>query len=135
LARSSLVSDRRAERDKDITENPDTWKFGSREIEITEMNKSDILQAALHCVKRIFYYRKQIDYAKRQINKAAEDKDLARFEKKLAFSEGVMTKFSEKLFLLEDRASELGFELPDDYPSLKRALNEQKKEEQNITQS
>ena len=83
-------------------------------------------------MKRIYYYRKQIDYAKRMLHQAESPKDIERFEKKLAFSEGVMTQFSEKLFKLEDRASELGFEIPETYSKLKARINTVKQQQEDL---
>lgn len=108
-----------ADKEIDITRDPDIWKFRSGEVPISTMDKKSVLAASLHAMKRMYYYNKQVHYSTYRINIAKSDNETARWEKEKKKSADIMLMFAEKLERLEDRALELGFQIPDKFEKLK----------------
>lgn len=112
----------------DITQDPNIWVFRSREVPIDEMDKKSVLCAAIHAMKRMYYHNKQVHYSDYRIKIAKSDEEIAKWERTKKKSSDIMLKFAEKLDSLENRALELGFEIPDDYEKVKDLRREHEKE-------
>lgn len=112
----------------DITRDPDIWEFRSKKVPISTMDKKSVLCAAIHAMKRMYYYNKQVHYSDYRIKIAKSDTEIAEWEREKKKSSDIMLLFAEKLERLEDRALDLGFELPEDYEAVKNMRREYEKE-------
>jgi hypothetical protein len=97
-----------------------TWKFNKNTVkEINELNNIEVMKAALHCSKRIHQLNNSFILTE-AYNKVKPDtvklKKLSMLTNKLDF-------FVSKLQLLDDRAEQLGFDIPDKFDLLKKQLD------------
>lgn len=120
-----MVNDK--DEDIDITRSNRVWKFRSKEVLIDDMDKESLLYAAIHAMKRMHYYNKQVHYSQYRFKISQSDKEQAKWEKNKKKSSDIMLMFAEKLEIMEERASELGFQIPDKYEEVKDMLRQHQK--------
>jgi hypothetical protein len=97
-----------------------TWKFNDTNIkEIGELNNIEVMKAALHCSKRIHQLNNSFIITE-AYNKIKSDNTKL---KRLSMLTNKIDFFVSKLTLLDARAEELGFTIPDDFDLLKKQLD------------
>ena len=109
----------------------ETWKFRSREVLISEMDELSVLKAAIHAMKRIYYYNNRYHYAEYRIKTADDDRERAKYERVQKKADDLVIFFADKLEHLEEQALKLGFEIPEKYEELKKLLSKVEAEHEN----
>lgn len=113
----------------------DTWKFGKNEVLIAEMSRMDVISAALHAHKKMYHFNKAYHYAIYKIATATTKEEEELHKRKKQKSDDRFLYFANKLELLEQRAKQLKFRIPDRFEDIKklkdriRELDKEKNEE------
>lgn len=101
----------------------ETWKFSDSEVLISEMNAVSLLYAAIHALKRMYYYKKEFHYCEYRLKIAENKQQHEEFTQKKQKNEKNLLFFSTKLEQLNVRAKQLGFGIPEKYQEVKSLLS------------
>lgn len=120
------------------------WKFGDGNMKnIFEMNAKEVFTCAIHSLKRIRHWTKQAHYYNYQLqttyesdfnNEAKYKKAVERLHYKKTNCNNCIFVFSTKLEALNDRAIELGKEIPEKFDDIKKELSVIRKEKELVNE-
>lgn len=98
------------------------WKYSDKEKHIDDMGTVEVLKCALHAMKRMYYYNKKFHYYDYRGKIAETKKEIDHYKDKRDSVHDILNLFCNKLEHLDDRAIDLGFEIPEEFEAVKQLL-------------
>lgn len=88
-----------------------TWKTSDKETPINEMDKLFVLKAAKQCIRKLHYYDAKMNFLRELRKEKKYLYSMCTVEIKTLFNKS--KAFAHLLEQMDNRAAELGFEMPE----------------------
>ncbi len=99
--------------------NNNVWKFTRRTLPIPKMNKAEVFVSAIECYKRMEGNSKRAAFCEYRLKVESNPEQIKILQKQKETCEFWLQRYANKLEHIDERAAELGIDLPEDLNKLR----------------